>query len=122
MSAALSLYHVRLGAFDKGDYLTTLKRRNAEVVQSRIDMCHERGPVGLADSHAFVRCLHVTAGVIQGPSGALAQKVDKKLLLAADAIVASVRLKAPQKPVGHQPPNQVFGDGGDRVITAQPRI
>src|SRR6266446_6123048 len=94
----------------------------SKVIQGRVDVVHERGPVVLADAHAPVRSLHVPARIEQGTASAMTQKVNQELYFASYAVFAPVCPEAPQARVGLEAGHQVIGDRRNRVVTAQPSV
>src|SRR5207237_9539275 len=79
-------------------------------------------PILFGDTHAFVRNLHVPAGIQQGTAGAVTQKVDQELDFASYTVFAPVCPEASQPRVGHCPGNQVVRNRSDRVVAAQAAV
>ena len=72
----LSLDYVTFCALDEAHDCVLLGGRDLKVIQGRIEVEQECSPVVLRDSHAFVRGLHIPAGVQQWTARAVTQKID----------------------------------------------
>jgi hypothetical protein len=94
-------HDVAFGALDEANNRVLLGGGNPKVVQGRVDMQQERGPVVLGDAHTFVRNLHVPADVQYGTAGSVTQEVDQELDFAAYTVFAPVCPEASEARVGH---------------------
>ena len=82
-------------------------------------MLQEDRPVALADLHAFVRDLHVAAGVVHWAAGGVAQIIHQQLLFPRDAVVAAVLPEAAELSIGAQARQQVVGESGDALVASE---
>lgn len=90
------LHDIGFRALDESDHFVMLLLRDLELVEGGMDVPDEDRPVTLVDTHALVRDLHVSPGVIQGATRIRAQKVDEELFLSRDAVVSPMLSESAQ--------------------------
>ncbi len=87
--------------------------------QCVVEMADKAAPVGFRNPHTYVSCRHVASGVIHRAACTVAKKINQKLLLALDSIVATILPKTPQSVIRHQSRQQIVGHGRNRVVTSK---
>jgi hypothetical protein len=109
-------------AFDKGKDLAPFSFGNLKFLQGRMHMAEEDLPIPSTNSHPLVGRHHIPAGIIQGASGARAEKIDQQLFLPTDAIRCPMCPKAAKLMVRHQARKQIISHSCNGIVPAEASI
>src|SRR6516225_987925 len=96
--------------------------RNLELVKGSNQVLHAFISVGLADIQAGVCSLHVTTGVLAGTATGNAPEIDHVLADASLGVVAQADKEPAQLGIARQPGEELIGDLGQGVVSAQALI
>src|SRR5207245_8723171 len=119
MGEAPLLDDVFLETLNKLDDLALFGLGHLELRQGRCRMTKKDVPVALADAHASVSEGHVPAAVVRWSASAGAEVVDEELLLALDAVLATMRPETAALRIVPKPRQQIIGHGADRNVPRQ---
>ena len=99
--AQLHLDNIFLQGLHEGDHLATLRWWNLKGIQGRIDVPHERRPIGFIDFHPLMRNLHVSPGVVHGTTSTRTEKINQELLFTLETVLSSMVPEAFQSRIRH---------------------
>ena len=104
---------------EEAQHVVALALRHLEMIERRLRVVHENGPVLVVDLHALVGFPHVSSNVERGPTRGLDHKVDDQLARLATVVDARAFPEILESRIALQTSQQIVGRRRDRVVAAQ---